>query len=469
MSIGERLRRASDSQWRSRLMKPFRPRVIRISAASIFTGLMIGLVGGVFRYLLLRAGRLRDLLMYSSHGWPRLGWLLPVVVVAFGAGLARFLVVRFAPLAAGSGIQHVEAVFSGEAKPAGLAIVPVKFLGGLLALGSGLALGREGPTVQMGAALASLSSKALALEDEDYKIVQAAGAGAGLAVAFNAPIGGSIFVFEELTGSFSPWLLVATLAATSVAIWLMRLMLGSTMDFVVKQALNHIWHVSPFFLLGTLLGAVGVFYNKITLASLHLSDRYAKIPSVYRAVAIGAAIGLIAWLRPALVGGGDRLTQSILSDRYATEALLAVFCVRFVIGPLSYAAGTPGGLFTPILLLGASSGAIFAGVLNYFVPALGLSAVACAVVGMAALFAACVRAPLTGIVIVVEMTGRVDLTLGLIAATLGAMIVPILFKNEPIYDSLKQRMLQQEITLSRKLRGRTRWGLHASLPRKNVQ
>jgi len=469
MNIHEGLRRVRDSHWGFRLMTPFKPRVIRISAASIFTGLTIGLVGGAFRYILLDADRLRDLLVYWAHGWPRAGWLLPVVLVALGAGLARLLVVRFAPFAAGSGIQHVEAVFSGEAKPAGLAIVPVKFFGGLLALGSGLALGREGPTVQMGAALASLSSKALALEDADYKIVQAAGAGAGLAVAFNAPIGGSIFVFEELTGSFSPWLLVATLAATSVAIWLMRLMLGSNMDFIVKQAVNHIWLVSPFLLLGILLGAIGVFYNKITLASLHLSDRYAQIPSVYRAVAIGAAIGLIAWFRPALVGGGDRLTQSILSDRYAMEALLSVFCVRFVIGPLSYAAGTPGGLFTPILLLGASFGAIFSGVLNYFVPALGLSAVACAVVGMAALFAACVRAPLTGIVIVVEMTGRVDLTPGLIAAALGAMIVAILFKNEPIYDSLKRRMLQQQMTQAPTTTGRNRWGLHASSPKKNVQ
>jgi len=469
MNIRERLRRVRDSQWRFRLMTPFKPRVIRISAASIFTGLTVGLVGGAFRYILLAADRLRDLLVYSAHGWPRIGWLLPVVLAALGAGLARLLVVRFAPFAAGSGIQHVEAVFSGEAKPAGLAIVPVKFFGGLLALGSGLALGREGPTVQIGAALASLSSKALALEDEDYKIVQAAGAGAGLAVAFNAPIGGSIFVFEELTGRFSPWLLVATLAATSVAIWLMRLMLGSNMDFIVKQALNHIWHVSPFFLLGILLGAAGVFYNKITLASLHLSDRCARIPSVYRAVAIGAAIGLIAWFRPALVGGGDRLTQTILSDRYAMEALLAVFCLRFVIGPLSYAAGTPGGLFTPIMLLGASFGALFAGLLNYFVPALGLSAVACAVVGMAALFAACVRAPLTGIVIVVEMTGRVDLTLALIVASLGAMIVTILFKSEPIYDSLKQRMLQQELTQTPTITGRTRWGLSSSSPRNKVQ
>jgi len=427
-----------------RLVGVLKQRVIRISAASIFTGLITGLVGGAFRYLLLDAGRLRNWMVTSAHAWPRTGWLLPVFISAFGAGAARLLVIRFAPTAAGSGIQHVEAVFSDEAKSDGPATVPVKFLGGLLALGTGLALGREGPTVQMGADLASLSSKVLVLDDEDHKIVQVAGAGAGLAVAFNAPVGGSIFVFEELTSSFTPWLLVATLAAAAMSIWLMRWMLGNAMDFIVKPVvLNHVWSVSPFFILGALLGAAGTLYNKITLASLRFADSYTRISSVHRATTIGAIIGLIAWFKPALVGGGGHLTQSILSGHYTMEALLVTFLIRFVMGPWSYAAGTPGGLFTPILLLGASFGALFAGVLNHIAPAFGLSTVACAVVGMAALFAACVRSPLTGIVIVVEMTGRVDLTLVLFAGALGAMVVAILLKSEPIYESLKRRMIEQ--------------------------
>lgn len=456
-------------QWRSHAMLPFRPRVIKITAASVCTGVAIGLVGGAFRYVLLACDHLRDLLVATAHGWPHLGWLLPVLFVALGAGLARLLVIRFAPFAAGSGVQHVEAVFSGEAKPAGIAVVPVKFFGGILALGTGLALGREGPTVQMGAALASLSSKVLALDADDYKVVQAAGAGAGLAVAFNAPIGGSIFVFEELTESFSPWLLVATLASTSVAIWLMRLLLGSTLEFTVKQALDHMWHVSPFFFLGALLGATGAAYNNLTIASLHLSDRFSRIPSVYRATAIGAVIGLIAWFKPELVGGGGRLTQAVLAQGHTIEALFAIFCLRFILGPFSYAAGTPGGIFTPIMLLGASFGALFAHVLNFLVPSLALSAIACAVVGMGALFTATVRAPITGIVIVVEMTGRVDLTLSLIAASLGAMIIALLLKNEPIYDTLKRRMLQQQIQPASPHTERTGWLSDAPTRKSEVQ
>jgi CIC family chloride channel protein len=201
-------------------------RVVRLATASILAGTTIGLVGGAFRYLLAGADRLRDALVNWTHAWPRAGWLAPVLLGAVAAGLARILVVRFAPFAAGSGVQHVEAVMTGEMKPSRPVIVPVKFFGGLLALGSGLALGREGPTVQMGASLGSLVSRFMVREDEDRRVVDAAGAGADLAVAFNAPIGGSIFVFEELTSSFTPWLLVATLAAASAAVLVMRMMLG---------------------------------------------------------------------------------------------------------------------------------------------------------------------------------------------------------------------------------------------------
>ncbi len=321
----------------------------------------------------------------------------------------------------------------------------VKFFGGLLAMGSGLALGREGPTVQMGASFSRLISRVLIRDDEDHKVIGAAGAGAGLAVAFNAPIGGSVFVFEELTSNFTPWLLVATLAAASVAVWIMRLMLGNALDFTVQQvSQTQGWKVAPFLALGALLGAAGALYNAANVGLLRLSDRLSGVSSVSRAAIIGAAVGLVAWFAPALVGGGDNLTQAILADRFAVRSLVAVFLARFLLGPWSYAAGTPGGIFAPLLVLGASSGALFAGVLNHYMPTLGLSPVALAVVGMAALFSASVRAPLTGIVLTVEMTGRGDLTLALLGASLVAMVVAMLLKSEPIYVTLKRRMLERE-------------------------
>jgi chloride channel protein, CIC family len=419
-------------------------RIVRISTASVLAGVFVGLVGGAFRHFLIVADGRRDALIAWAHARPHIGWLTPVALGLVGAAVARMMVVRFAPTAEGSGIQRVEAVFRGEVKPAPHHVVPVKFFGGLLAMGSGLALGREGPTVQMGATLGWLTSGVLIKDDEDKRVIGAAGAGAGLAVAFNAPIGGSVFVFEELTSSFTPWLMVATLAASLVAVWIMRWMLGNALDFTVTQvSLTQVWRIEPFLVLGALLGVVGAVYNLCIVALLRLADRLGNVSSIIRAAIIGATVGLAAWFVPAMVGGGERLTQAILAEHYAVGGLLTLFLARFLLSPWSYAAGVPGGLFAPLLVLGACSGALFAGVLNHSLPLLGLSPIAFAVVGMAALFSASVRAPLTGIVLTVEMTGRGDLTLGLLGASLMAMVVAMLLKSKPIYETLRRRMLEQ--------------------------
>jgi CIC family chloride channel protein len=427
-------------------------RVIRIVSASVLGGILIGLIGGAFRYLLIMSDVLRSNLITWAHGRPYVGWLLPVALGAAGAWLARLLVLRVAPTAEGSGVQRVEAVFSGEIQPASARVVPVKFFGGLLAMGSGLALGREGPTVQMGASFGSWFSRFLIKEEEDRRVVNAASAGAGLAVAFNAPIGGSIFVFEELTSNFTPWLLIATLAAASVAVWLMRLMLGNALDFPVPQVSpTETWNKWPFLVLGAILGVAGAIYNAVVMGLLRISDKMPNLSSLQRAAIIGAVVGVAAWFVPAMVGGGATLTQSILSNQFTMVSLITIFLVRFALGPWSYAAGAPGGLFAPLLLLGASSGALFAGIVNHFLPHQSVSAVACAIVGMGALFSATVRAPLTGIVLTVEMTGRADLTLGLLGASVVAMVVAMLLQSEPIYDSLKRRMLSQPTVTPEKI------------------
>ncbi len=434
------------------LMTLLNSRVIRIVSASILGGVLIGAVGGGFRYCLIASDRLRTEWIGWAHLRPSVGWLLPLALGTAGAWLARLLVLKFAVTAEGSGVQRVEAVFAGKAEPASFNVVPVKFFGGLAAMGSGLALGREGPTVQMGASFGTLVSRLLLSDDEDRRVVDAASAGAGLAVAFNAPIGGSIFVFEELTSSFTPWLLIATLSSCTVAVWLMRVMLGNVLAFTVPQVSpTENWNKVLFMALGALLGLAGAVYNAAIMGLLRVSDKMRRLSSLQRAAIIGAVVGTVAWFAPTIVGGGDVLTQAILSNRFTLTSLVIIFLLRFALGPWSYAAGAPGGLFAPLLLLGASSGALYAGLVNHFLPGQNISAVACAIVGMGALFAASVRAPLTGIVLTVEMTGRADLTLGLLGASLMAMVVAMLLKSEPIYESLKRRMLSQVTVTPRRV------------------
>ena len=428
-------------------------RLVRIATASLLRGLLVGIVGSLFQLLLIVADGLRSALNTRAHAWPYVGWLAPVALGLGGAALARLLVVLFSPEAEGSGVQRVEAIFNGDVEPAKLSVLPVKFFGGAIAIGSGLALGREGPTVQMGSTLAELVSRFLLKKGDGARLVNAAGAGAGLAVAFNAPMSGSVFVFEELASSFSPLLTVATVSAATIAVIVLRLTLGNEFDFVVKQvSLTTLWKIWPFAVLGMLVGVIGALYNRIIILLLRFSDSYVKLKSVQRAAVIGAIIGLIGWFAPRLVGGGDGLTQAILSSSVTTRPLAVIFLLRFFIGPLSYAAGAPGGLFAPMLVLGASFGALYGQLVNHVAPHLGVSTLACAVVGMGTLFSACVRAPLTGTILTVEMTGRGDLTLGLLGASAVAIVVAMLLESEPIYESLKRRMLEQQTSA----RGRER-------------
>ncbi len=427
-----------------------RPRfheLLRLLLASLITGALIGVVGSAFRFLLSGAEELRGQIIAQAHGWPMLGFIATVAAVALAAVVARWLVVRFAPLAAGSGIQHVEAVMRGQAEPAGLSVIPVKFVGGLLAIGSGLALGREGPTVQMGAAIGTTWARRFLPDAPDRTIMNAAGAGAGLAVAFNAPIGASIFVFEELTLSFTPRLVLATIGTGAAAAVVLRMLLGDTQEFLAGlPAAPALWHLLVFFALGAALGVIGAGYNALTLRMLAIAEAMRSLSTLARAAVVGAAIGVMAWFFPSLVGGGDELAQSLLSDRIGLGELLLLFAVRFFIGPFCYAAGTPGGLFAPLLAVGAAFGALFAGMVNVWLPSAELSPVGFAVVGMCALFTAIVRAPLTGIALTIEMTGRPDLVLAMLTASLGAVFVATWMGSEPIYESLRERMLDRAPT-----------------------
>ncbi len=169
------------------------------------------------------------------------------------------------------------------------------------------------------------------------------------------------------------------------------------------------------------------------------------VPEV-RAAVIGAAVGLLLYLDPSFAGDGHPLVQRLLGGGVALTSVIGFLCIRFLVGPISYAAGTPGGLFAPLLVVGALAGVLFHGVVEGL-PAASDPAVAFIIVGMAAFFAAVVRAPSTGIVLVLEMTANTTLVTAMFAACFAAVLSSTLVGSVPIYDILWERMLQRSGTL----------------------
>lgn len=417
-----------------------------ICCTAIVAGVVIGFVGGAFRWCLEMADHLRIDLVEWARLLPGPGWLVPVAAAATGATLAA-LIVQKMPVAAGSGIQHVEAVFRGEARPPLLRLLAAKFVGGVLGIGSGLVLGREGPTVHMGAAIGAEAARRVRLPDSEIRMMQTALGGAGLAVAFNAPLGGSLFTLEEVTRSFRVKTVLATIFAAVTAVACSRFVLGNHPDFFVERIHAPALSWLPLFVaFGLLTGVLGAVYNVLVLWFHDQVGRLRRIPKVAKATIIGAIIGLAMFVYPLAVGGGDTLTQLILGGhRIVLPVVVGYLLVRFVAGPLSYSTGVPGGLFAPLLAVGALWGLLFVGVFNTVWPENETTlAIPMALVGMAAFFGATVRAPVTGIVLVIEMTATTSVAVPMMAATAAAVLAANAVGSSPIYDSLRERMPAEE-------------------------
>jgi CIC family chloride channel protein len=419
--------------------------LLMLAVVSLIVGAASGLVGAVFRLSLEQADQWRDMLIAWAQGESIAGFLLVPATCAAATGVAAWLVRRYCVHASGSGIPHVEAVLRQELPPAPVVLLPVKFSGGVLAIGSGLALGREGPSVQMGASVGHLLGNVFRRNLPDCRVLLAAGAGAGLATAFNAPIAGAVFVLEELVRRFDTRTTIATFGASAGAIAVARLLVGETPDFeVAPLPYPGFGTVAIYLAMGMLAGLLGVAYNRTLLGTLGATERLRRWPVELRAAVIGAVVGLIGWFTPGLVGGGDAITQRTLAGKETLGVISLVFLLRFGLGAVSYAARTPGGLFAPMLVLGAQGGVVFGTLCRAWFPTVAPNPAAFAVVGMAAFFTAVVRAPLTGIILVIEMTGTFTLLLPMLGACFAAMLVPTLLGDPPIYDSLRERTLESQ-------------------------
>lgn len=419
--------------------------LLAVGLVSLVVGAGTGVVSAAFRLVLTNADRLRDAFVLWARGQAAVGFCLAVLVCAAAAVLAAWLVRRFSPYASGSGIPHVESVLREELPPAPPILIPIKFFGGVLAIGSGLALGREGPSVQMGATIGNLFGEWFRLGWRNSRVLLAAGAGAGLAAAFNAPVAGAIFVLEELTREFELNTAIAAIGASATAISVSQAILGTAPDFHVGKLAVVGAEVTPlFFLFGVIAGGAAVLYCEALLGVMSLAQSLDRRRVGLYAALTGAVVGALAWLAPDIVGGGDAITQYTLLGTQPLAALLFVFFFRFGFGAVSYATGTPGGIFAPMLVLGAQLGLIYGRICQFIFPGLDLQPVGFAVVGIAAFFTGVVRAPLTGIILATEMTANVDLLLPMLGACFAAMLAPSLLRCAPIYDSLRELTLRRD-------------------------
>jgi chloride channel protein, CIC family len=410
-----------------------------LAILSLIVGVVAGLLGAAFRLALQRADDFRNSLAQWAHEFGFTGFLIILGGSALATGVAAWMVSRFSPQSAGSGIPHVESQLQQKWSGNPACILPVKFFGGLLAIGSGLALGREGPSVHIGASAGHLIARLFRCNENECRVLLAAGAGAGLATAFNAPLAGAVFVLEELVGVFDMDVTIATIGASAGAISFSRVFLGQVPEFHL-QPLDYpgFGSLPAYAILGVLLGFLGVLYSRAMLFALALTAKLHKIRVEWRAVLIGAAVGLLTWFLPGLVGGGDNITQQTLSGNAVFATLAAAFLLRFVLGPISYAACTPGGLFAPLLTIGSQGGLLFGILWCRWFNSPGLVPREFALVGMAALFGAVVRAPITGILLIVELTGSFNYFLAMLGATFASVAVATLLRDPPIYDSLRE-------------------------------
>ena len=407
-------------------------------------GVGAGLVALFFRAALTGADALRNGLIAWAQRMPAWGWIFPILFGAVGAGISVGITRRFAPEASGSGIPHLEAVLHRFRKLEWKRVLPVKFLGGIISIGSGMALGREGPTVQMGGAVGDAISRWLKVSPRERLTLISAGAGAGLAAAFNAPLSGLIFVLEEVRRDFQPLVFGAVFIAAAIADIVVRIGAGQFPVFAVPSyPLPPLTSLPIFALLGVVAGLLGVLFNRGLMATVRL---YARLPGrfILPAAAItGGVIGLVGWFYPIMIGSGNSLAESVLKGNLMLAAIPLFFGIRFLLTTSSYGSGAPGGIFAPLLVLGALIGLAIGQISHNLAPAVVPIPAVFAVVGMAAYFAAIVRAPLTGIMLIVEMTGNYSLMLPLLVACFCAYAVAEALKDLPIYEALLERDLKK--------------------------
>lgn len=424
-----------------------RDKILIIYATAILLGILTGVVGSVFQIAISYGSQLLEALFRVSEAQGLPVWLISALISMMLVFVAWFLVRGFAPEASGSGVQEIEGTLLHEREIFWRRLLPVKFIGGVMAICAKMVVGREGPTIQMGGNLGAMLGDYFRLPRERCDTLIAAGAAAGLATAFNAPLAGVLFVLEEMRSQFNfSFTNFKTVAICCViATITLHCIIGSrpaiVMDVFTLPSLQSLWF---FFIFGIVVGFVGLVFNKVLMNTLSLTDRLTFKTRIVYVLFIGLLVGYLAYSYPQTVGGGYDIIERSLTLSPPFSALLILFVVRFFTTMLCYSSSVPGGIFAPMLALGTLLGVAASYLFEAFSHDATIHPGMFAVAGMGALFSAAVRAPITGIILVVEMTQNYLLILPLMVCCLTSTTVVQLASNDPIYTQLLQRTLRMQ-------------------------
>lgn len=409
----------------------------------VVVGSVSGIVVSVFRLLI--GVIFKQVLSYYrlSHERPEL-FLIIIGIALLSIVIIGFLI-KSEPDIKGSGIPQVEGELKGLLHPNWWSVLWKKFVGGVLAISMGFMLGREGPSIQLGAMTGKGIAKTLKAERMEQRVLIASGAAAGLSAAFNAPIAGLLFVVEEIYHHFSRLIWITALVASLVANFISLNIFGLIPVLAMPGDLSSLplkdyWIL---LLLGIFLGVMGYVYEKTTLNASRIYDYLGNlfhIPSHLYGIFAVFLIFPICYFYPQLLGGGNGLITSLSTSHLTFVMICLYFLIRFVWSMLSYSSGLPGGIFLPILtlgsLLGFGFGMIFQqhGLLSSHYLSLFV------VLGMAGYFGAISKAPLTAMILVTEMVGDLHQLMTIAVVTLVSYIVMDLLKGEPIYEALFDKL-----------------------------
>ena len=413
----------------------------------IIQGIIIGLItGGIIvlnRIFIKKLSSIfLDLYLWGNKGL--INTILVIIILALVGILVGFMSKR-ENMISGSGIPQVKGREINKLKMNWFRILIYKFAGGVLALSAGLSLGREGPSVQIGASIgegiAESTYKKMPVKKE---FLITAGASAGLSAAFNSPLSGIVFALEEIHRNFSPLVLLSAMAAAISADFISKNFLGMepALNFNEMSALplKYYWVL---IILGFITGVMGVIFSKGIYLFQDIYSKLTKIPIEIKIMIPFIITAIIGLTLPILLGGGHELIMDLNSEKHAISFLIILYLVKFLLLLICFGSGVPGGIFLPMLLLGAIIGNAI-GVFS--VDILGISnsfMINFIALGMAGYFAAVVKAPITGIVLIMEMTGSFTHLLSLSVVVIIAYITSEALKNQPIYEVLLERLLKR--------------------------